>query len=349
MNLLQKIRQFILESYFLDHFPSLKNVLFSNKKLLAYYGFLGDQNFGDELVYQSTKRLFSSFLLIPIKRRMPIVLRLMINLGIVRFSGTVLGGGTLIGESCTHIKVMPSTESPIFLHGTGVREHLTKEWHELLVPLLYGGIRGEISKTRLRDIEIDADIVGDAAFYFAGENNGSQLKKGDVVLINMGTHADCAKLQKTRQELQSFIATMLHRNVCVEFLPFHSIDVSLGFELKQRFPEIFLHKVPSTFQATADIFNRADFAVGERLHFVVMALICECPCYSVNYDTKHNDLLESLEAESIGFEPDRFTASALVEMFDKKQDFNWLSINKRMSEHKLTQANQADKFIESIS
>ncbi|MFN3380715.1 MAG: hypothetical protein ACK41O_14765, partial [Runella zeae] len=69
MKIWYKIKSYIVEAYLLNHYPSLLSFLLTKKQILVYYGFLGDKNFGDELVYESAKILFCDFMLIPYKKK----------------------------------------------------------------------------------------------------------------------------------------------------------------------------------------------------------------------------------------------------------------------------------------
>src|SRR3954468_17291416 len=98
MRLLHKIRSYYKIAYTMDHFPSIIKLLLTNKKIFAYYGFLGDGNFGDELVFESCKKLFNPHILVPLRKRMPLSMILFTRIFKNRFSGIVIGGGTLFNR-----------------------------------------------------------------------------------------------------------------------------------------------------------------------------------------------------------------------------------------------------------
>ena len=87
MRTLRSLAKYHEEAYQLGHFPSLTSLL-GKQKIYAYYGFLGDRNFGDELVYEAAKRLFHPAILLPIKRRMPAELALFARAATPRFLAT---------------------------------------------------------------------------------------------------------------------------------------------------------------------------------------------------------------------------------------------------------------------
>src|SRR3954468_21121507 len=97
MGLQKKIKSFYREAYSLGHFPAFLELLTTKKRCIVYYGFLGDQNFGDELVFEASKKLFDNSILIPYKKRMPLLIKLFCNFFISKIDGVLIGGGTLIG------------------------------------------------------------------------------------------------------------------------------------------------------------------------------------------------------------------------------------------------------------
>lgn len=345
MTIFQKVKRYLIESYMMGHYPSIFRVVVNKNNILAYYGFLGDGNFGDELVFQSTKKLFNGFYLLPIKKRMPLSIHFLLKMRIIRFSGEILGGGTLIGNYYYFNK----SSKNIFFHGTGVRNDFSSEWEKVLVKQIYGGLRSAESKSRLK-IDNNLNVIGDAAFYFYNQNlNGNYRAKKNRVLINMGTHVHCGNLRKSREEIKKFIEFALDKEISVEFLPFHFIDESIGVELKKDFPEIILNNIPKTYEDCAFVFNRVDFAIGERLHFIAMSLLSGIPCVSINYDIKHMDLLNSLNCENVGFDPDLVSSIDLIKRFNERNEFQWNMISERLLYFRNAQLQEAISFVKKIS
>jgi len=275
----KKLWRYLRRAYWSGHFPSLNALLRNRGRLLAYYGFLGDGNFGDELVYEAARSLLRPCLLVPDTLRKPVVTGLLLKAGFLTFRGEVLGGGTLVGPRVELPPEDPSKAKSVFVHGTGARTFFSDGWIDALRSrAVFGGVRGRASQARLAGKGCLLDIDGDAAFHFLSGDDRARRDVGSV-LVNFGTHNAESAMTAARSEIRRFVAAMLHRGVAVEFLPFHSVDVELGLELKRDFPAVRRHGIPRDFAAAAAIFENVGFAVGERLHFAVMSLLCGCPCF----------------------------------------------------------------------
>lgn len=339
-----KFKNYIYQSYFLGHFPSLSQILINRNRLLAYHGFLGDENFGDELVFEASKKVFHAFTLIPIKRRMPLMTSLMISAGFLQFRGEVLGGGTLIGGNCN---LLPAQRS-IFLHGTGARSNFSEEWIESFRrKAVYGGVRGKATRAILASKGVEVEVIGDAAFHFFNENRSTSSDLGSI-LINIGTHNDEEKMKEFRDELMNFVSDAIGNGIRIEFLPMHKVDLELGLLMKNIFPEVYIHSIPQNFAACSEIFARSTFAIGERLHFAVMSLLCGTPCVSVIYDKKHEELLESLGCSNIGVKPNSVSLMELVTRYSERGMFDWSVIDVRLKEFRRRQLSSVDFWIKSL-
>jgi hypothetical protein len=257
MAIIKKVSQYIQEAYRMGHFPSTGELLGKNK-IYAYYGFLGDGNFGDELVYEAAKKLFYPDILVPVRRRMPAHVAVFAHRFPDRFFGVIIGGGTLIGPSLnsrTLFGNLINSGKPIYMHGTGL--HKMAKWNTGWKPLLkgkiYGGIRGPLSVAIMSEFRQDIKIAGDAAFILHGEedkrNNETERK---TVLINCGAHDDFDKIRDSRAALDKFVTNLCNSGADVQFLPCFSGDIELGLELKRQNPSLTVLDIPMTSVGLAD-------------------------------------------------------------------------------------------------
>ena len=333
----------------MGHYPSIWSVLFADKKIYVYYGFLGDNNYGDELVYQATKFLFKDYILLPVSRYMPIGLRLFVEIKKSNIKGIVIGGGTLVGRfnMAEFFESLVKMGKPIYMHGTGVKEVIgeSKSWGQVLKNGNYGGVRGPMSVKNISLIRPKMSIVGDAAFALLNNSNYIDRSTKKRVLINLGTHADYEGQQYFREQFNSFIGNLLSQKYIVDYLPFHEIDLELGNDLKLQFKEINILKQPQGFDDCAAIFSDCTFAVGERLHFTVMAIMTSSPFVSINYAKKHEDLLASLNIPELGLVPNLASSEKLLTAFDIRQNFQWEKIFDQMKDYKTIQFEEVEKFI----
>lgn len=341
----RSIIRYVRRAYLSRHFPKVSTLLKNRDRLLGYYGFLGDGNFGDDLVYEAARLLLQPCILVPSTLRKPMLTGFLFKTKVLRLRGEVLGGGTLVGPRVELVDNGLSDGGSVFVHGTGARLAFSEDWIGALQSRrVFGGLRGEATKARLAEKGCKLAVDGDAAFYLY-QGVCTPHDHASPVLVNLGTHHPNSELKTARSELRRFIAALLDRGVPVEFLPFHSADVRLGRDLKAEFSPVKLHDVPIDFAAAKAIFNRASFAVGERLHFAVMSLLCSRPCFSIMYDAKHAELLESLECLSIGAPPLDVDCADLLERYARRSEFEWSTIHARLATYRERQKESARAFI----
>lgn len=346
--IVSKLKRYYNQAYKSSFYPSFLELYFSKKSIIAYYGFLGDQNFGDEWVHQAAKRLFAHYTLLPIQRMMPIRGILIKTLLSHKIKGIVIGGGTLIGpkfwfEEFVDLK---AKNKPLFVHGTGVHKlpDFNKNWSVMLKDGFFGGVRGFSSIKNLAEQNLSAIAVGDAAFAMFSKN--SSLKRaGKKVLINLGTHVPYEGEDKVRSAIKTFIGYLTENGYQPVFYPFHNEDIVQAVKLKEEFGQIQILGIPAYYEEVVKVFEEAIFAVGERLHFSVMAMMSGCPNYAINYDTKHYDMLESLQAENFGHSPDMTNFDDIKQTFENRANQDFGSIFTIIENFKSLQIEESLKFI----
>ena len=349
MKLTHKIKSYYKRAYQMGHYPSLSSVLFSGKKVFVYYGFLGDNNYGDELVYEATKELFKDHILLPLRRQMPIELRLFLNYRKHKIAGIVIGGGTLVGPfwEPDFFKSLVEMGKRVFLHGTGVHKKIDAQepWKFILNKEIFGGVRGPMSVKNVSVVKDKMNIAGDAAFALFSDQSFIKRSENKNVLINLGTHDDYEGQAFFRKEFNDFIRFLIQDGYHVQYLPFHEVDVELGKVLKNTFPEITVIKQPVGFDECARIFADCTFALGERLHFTVMAIMTRSPFLSLNYAKKHEDLLLSLSIPEAGSHPSETSKDKMTDAFTKRNDFDWAVPRDKMVGYKDFQFKETAEFI----
>jgi len=349
MKLIRKVQHYYKRAYSMGHYPSLKSVMFTDKKIFVYYGFLGDNNYGDELVYHATKALFEKDILLPVSRYMPILLRLFVSLNKSKISGIAVGGGTLVGRfnMAAFFEDLVISGKSVYMHGTGVKEVIGEQnaWSKVLSRGNFGGVRGPMSVQNIAVIKKEMKIVGDAAFALFSDSTFKDRGDNKKVLINLGTHASYHGQEFFRKEFKEFITFLIGDGYVVNYLPFHEIDLELGNELKKEFAEINILKQPDGFEACAELFADCTFAIGERLHFTVMAVMTKSPFISINYAKKHEDLLLSLDIPEAGLSPDLASLTKIKDAFIKRKDFEWTTVRKLMIDYKDRQFAEMRQFV----
>lgn len=330
----KKIINYYRRAYGMGHFPSFFSIIFSRKRILIYYGFLGDGNFGDELVYMATKSLFEKDLLIPYKRHMPILTKAILNLNPTMIDGVVIGGGTLLRPFYSDKKFfskIAQLKGRMFFHGTGTDDEIVGNdfWQTLNHLKFYGGVRGPLSQQVSHKYQFDFDAIGDAAFYLFKDNDLLKNRTSSkVVLINYGTHVVLKDLENSRREIEQFLSFYSKKGFTINYLPFHNTDIKLGEDLISKYPFINMLKIPQNYNEALAYFNDAEFAIGERLHFSVMCAMANTPFVSINYGYKHNDFLQSIKGASFGLKPQEVKMDQLITFYENKDTlYNWNDIN----------------------
>ncbi|MBG9377071.1 polysaccharide pyruvyl transferase family protein [Panacibacter sp. DH6] len=353
MRLTNKIINYYNIAYRTDHFPSWSELFLTRKKVFAYYGFLGDKNFGDELVFESAKELFHPHILLPVRKQMPLFVKLYKRFYRRKIAGLVIGGGTLIGPLWERefFESLVANSIPVYMHGTGVHEKIAcaDGWKNILKGKVYGGVRGPLSINNIQPVFNKAKIAGDAAFGIFDTGAVTNKQPGSKkILINIGTHQVYNGQDKSRIYFEQFIGHLLNNGYEIHFLPLHSIDVKAGNELIQKFPAIQMLHIPAKFAEAVNIFRDYTFATGERLHFIVMAMLTGTPFISVNYAKKHEDLLESVLLSKAGLHPQHVSLEKMVEAFDNREQFNWKETTSQISRLKEMQHSEQQNFMAAV-
>ena len=347
--MLKRIIFIIKATYFLNHFPNVFTLMFSNRKKLIYYGFLGDGNFGDEMVFMATKKLFNDSLIIPFQRHMPLMIKLYCKLYIDSIDGVIVGGGTLIGRFNAdkgYYEKLISLGKPVFLHGTGVDEQLKNRtfWLSFFKNSFHGGLRGPQSQFTIRNTGFNCKQMGDAGLYLNGIEHTMQKKK--LIIVNFGTHEVVQDLGYSRSQIIEFLNSEILVNYKIMYLPMHSIDYDIGKSLQSEINGLEVLSIADNYQSSLKLMSEAEFCIGERLHFVVMSVLANTNFMSINYHPKHEDFLKSLDLESFGYHPKSVDSKVVERIFIEQGDVvDWSEINVKIKELKRVHESEKNSFL----
>ena len=353
--MIKKAIRYFYSAYVNWNYPNLLKVIRHRSKIVAYYGYLDDYNYGDIMVYQAAEKLLSpDAIIIPMKRRMPLLTKLIVMGLTGEDRKLVMGGGTLMGSTWERNFIERFTRNSggrIMIHGTGSTSGIVDHsyWSDVLSKSDYGGVRGKLSKAKIEELlNLKVDIIGDAAFgLFESkfwENDATDKSSG--LLINMGTHHNFSGMENSREITRRITELMLDRGERVTFLPMHQTDVQLASSLKEEFSGLTILKIPRTIEEAIGICQKHDFAFGERLHFIVLAIMAKTPFLSVNYRPKHEDLLETVNLLHAGFDAGDVTLELVEEHFAdaRANRFNWSDAMDRLNDMRDIQIREFDRF-----
>lgn len=347
----KKLKIYFSRAYLLGHYPSIFKIHFSKKKRILYYGFLGDRNFGDEMVYLAAKVLFSDCLLIPYLRHMPVLIKVYCKLFPNSIDGIIIGGGTIIrafSSDKNYFKKVSAMGKPIFFHGTGVDEHVMDKsfWLSFISSNAYGGLRGAKSQQGLEKNGFHFKQIGDAALYLdRGLQNETRQK---IIVINFGTHNVLYELSHSRSQIIQFLKSEKVKDYKLVYVPLHVKDVKLGCALKLEIKHLELLSLADSYEELLELMKTADFCIGERLHFTVMSVLANTNFISVNYDQKHADFLESLHLEKFGFSAFDINTKVIERIFERKSEMiDWSKVNTKIDDLKLIHESERNRFLNS--
>jgi hypothetical protein len=318
---------------------------------LAYVGWAGHGNMGDEAVLAAYRAVFPSNRLVQVSQSAPLPM-LTRRAPWRPLEGVALGGGTLIGwpgyRRTLESLLASDEELPAVMLGTGVedssffgRNPLLLEglrdadestatgeelfWRELgrwsgLLQRFEGvAVRGPRSRATLGRIGIEAEVVGDPALLLADDAPADPFSER-LLGINVGIArgmwgGDPAAFLDT---VVDFARIMQSRGWRIRFVPVWPADVSYIEEAARRIGrgvEVFRDflELERLFAAIRE----CHVFVGQKLHSVVFSSAVYVPSVMLEYHPKCADFHDSLGRSRYTMRTDRVSADALVTVVDE--------------------------------
>ncbi|MCD6327436.1 polysaccharide pyruvyl transferase family protein [bacterium] len=303
------------------------------RKRIAYIGWQGHENLGDEMLYEAHKRLFPDYHVLPFvslsKKRRDLHRR------IARrdvFQAGCLGGGTLINRAKGYeykLARLLAECSPVFCLGTGVANPEFWEgrdgwgadlraWIGLLKQCRFVGVRGPMSADLLKQAGLqDVEVVGDSALVLARDSyktNGETKTLG----INIGTSrgnvwgSEEDMLQKMAQISIKALADGWH----ILYLCVWPIDYDITVRLAELtgITDPKIHMITNDTEQALDLCERCTVFIGMKLHAVVCAICAGVPSIMIEYRPKCRDFMASLDMEEFNVRSDSLNPAELMDM-----------------------------------
>lgn len=333
-----------------------------------YIGWLGHGNFGDELLYESYKRLFPSLQLVDCIR--PHSLEVSANKLLFQqnVKAAFLGGGTLINNPhyLRYCERALDSGLELIIFGTGVSapnsitefgktpvpEEIQRRWVEVLDASKFVGVRGYHSQNLLKEQGFESGVViGDTALALCGESH----KTSETIGINVGMlgHSELG-LEKYCAVIEEVIADLLSEGRCVELVPLHRIDYGISTKLAGKFPgwPISLWKDYLDLEKTVSRIADYRLMISQRLHGAVVATGCGVPTVSLAYRAKCDDYMNSIGMDEYLVKPDELSRSAIMDRVNRI-DGNYGAIRsallQRATEYRSRQRDFANALNESLT
>jgi len=262
---------------------------------IAYMGWLGHQNIGDEACFTAIKKMLPKESDITCWDINPWNKKFRPDMSIV-------GGGTLLdlGGDCrvNAIADLRGNAVPTVFWGTGVLgngKQLSAKTAALLNSAEFIGVRGPRSLSRLLSCGIEsASVIGDPAFLLTTARANSY--KSDTVAINIGDAR--GNLWGTEK------AVVTETNVLIKRITDYGLRVVLFpmWPSDMRYINMVDKKVGVIIRPWGkSIANMMDFmkscrlVIGMKLHSVVLSAASRTPFVSIAYREKCLDFAESLD------------------------------------------------------
>lgn len=305
---------------------------FRRQPVLGYIGYVGYNNFGDELLFTAITRLFTAQMIAydgaaePMHRdpryRLRKRLRMYRLLKPKLYDGVLLGGGTLINREAFLSRLQQAIgQYPCATLGTGVcepqfwQQHhpqvdhmvLMQRWADSLKRVQYLSVRGPQSAQTLQSYGLDAQVIGDPALSIGALRRN--YRRTRRVAVNVGSHGIQWGEQSSITQTVQRLCFALHREGWwVEFFALNDIDWGIVTQISSAMAEAFKRPFPCTLATDIDTtlayVQTCDLVIGQRLHATVTAHACGVPALALSYAPKCDDYMAGMGLELFAIRTD---------------------------------------------
>lgn len=341
----EQARQLLLCDRTAKRFTHLNHYL-SPQTIGGYIGFLGHQNLGDDILFESFKTLFPKLQLLaydgatdpvhnPPFSYYPLELALYQQwIKPERFYDLVfLGGGTLINRRQYLYRLRHALKNGdrCVVFGTGVAEprfwqeqdgsedflHQIQEWVTVLKEVDKVYVRGPHSAQTLANYSLnDPKVIGDPALSICQSRPLNYSQTGTIG-INIGSHG---VLWGEASQVHNTIVELIHQLLAsgrrVELLPFHQQDLDLSNHIAQHIDSLQLSIWPHyrQIERTLQRIQTYDVLIGQRLHSVILACGCGVPFIALKYAPKCEDFLDSVGLHAFSLRTNELEVAILLSL-----------------------------------
>ncbi len=286
---------------------------------VSYIGWLGRQNFGDEIMLQAVQDLLPDAR-IGYEAPSPRLL--------------LLGGGTLINRH-TYLEALRRHDSPRVervVFGTGVADPdywgLTEsvdQWLDFLDSCLYVGIRGPRSESILRNwgYQGELEILGDPGLSVSAADPVSR-DESLVVISPAYTNGELwgESDERVFSAMGDFVTSLRREGRKVAYLSCYPGDDRFIMGIMRSSGSVDAEYVAAYADHAAGVglLAKAGVVVAERLHAAVVAAAVGTPFVGVEYRPKIRDFARSVDQQDLVIRSDEITAAKLAELVVEASD-----------------------------
>jgi len=287
---------------------------------INYVGWKGHDNLGDEALYEVSKKIFSSYQLVPDNKKHHSKI-------------TLFGGGTLFPGWT--FWVAPNRYN--YAYGVGVKNpSFWGEFHPLMTEQIekfnfrYIGVRGNTSKKLLDAWGVDSTVVGDPCLLLEPTKYGK--RKDTRIAVNVGSDGRVwggneKQVFKEMARVCKLLRKMGYHPILIPFCKYdlpHIKTISRATNTK-----IFTHW--AEIQKVLDLIASCHVLFGKRLHSLVFSASTYTPFISIEYRPKCRDFAETMGFEDYSIRTDEFSGERCMAMFNNLLE-NWTRMEKQLIE-----------------
>lgn len=297
---------------------------------LAYVGWLGHRNLGDEAMFDAVKGRLNVCPWWTSSLRQRLYKKIV---GLPRyFSGVVLGGGTVILGNGEDFRDALQIEKPAWTIGTGVQDKAfwdnysrpwgggipTREWVDLLLRCERITVRGPRSKKILDSLGLPSEVVGDPAILLMKESF-TPVSSNKVLGINLGSSNGFLWGENDRKTADCMISAgkvLQREGWLIQLYSVNPMDEEIvGYAAKEL--GLSNQQIGSYYydakKFMKDVSSCRVF-LSFRLHAGILALASNVPLIAVEYQPKVADFMESVNSSDRSLRSDRLDKNIIVEL-----------------------------------
>jgi polysaccharide pyruvyl transferase WcaK-like protein len=335
-----------------------RDVTFRAGPLVAYLGWHGRGNLGDDAIYDAVRSQLAgaTFLDLP---RLPHEMICAVATGLnrsLRRSTQVMGGGTLVGRRhwrrlVTRGSALTSNqgsyaigvgvEDPVFVgRKSGSDKDELKRWCPILSEFHAVSVRGPRSADLLSDVGLDVAVSGDPALLLPRPD---VVPEDGLIGVNLGFGDDLWGHDPTAvaEEMSGAVRQLSSQGYRFVGILMHPGD--------QRWTELALKDIaadivrPVDADAAARELARCSVAIVSRLHAGILAALSDTPVISLEYQPKCRDFALSIDDERSLLRTDEVSSAAVVDRVGSAfADSSNIRIKTRAAVARLRQRLQAE-------
>jgi hypothetical protein len=308
--------------------------LIPSRRRIAYVGWNGHRNMGDEAIFEVSKRSFASYKLVdaPWGSRFDRIAR---HRQAPTIAAGLLGGGTTVGRYRTYrlrferwFGAYP--ELPAFALGVGIvdpgfergldgfdAEGELRAWADVLRRFEVVTVRGPDSRRALAEVGIPSSVVGDPALMVGPKRLPSPREQ--LLGLNVGFSARASNIDwdMLLPEVIAAAKVLVDRGWRVRLTPMHDSDVALSRAVARALGErVELVRRWRSLPRLLHAIGECEVLVGTKLHSVVFAAAAGVPAVSLAYEPKCLDFQRSIGREPFTLRLPDIRSGSIVDLVD---------------------------------